>query len=183
MPRHQRSPKGAFAVHRHLEIGLLAVVFGLIGVGSASAQQNALQPIPAGECQQIAGQIQQAISFAMKTDPQEDFTDVIDGSEGHSCHISGSASDQTFATPADLLGKITPVFGGDWRNEPSRAADGPDGTERGLVKGNRIATVDVNWEPGAGASCSPQQPLSACKILPQQKLWSVTVDIVDKAGR
>jgi hypothetical protein len=169
-------------MRRHLGTGLTAAaIFGLIGAGSALAQQNALQPIPAAECQQFAGQIQQALGFAM-TASEDDFTDVTDGSEGRACHISGGASNQAFNATAELLAKITPVFG-DWRNEPSRAAEGPDGAERGLVKGQRIATIDVNWEPGAGVSCSDKQSLSACKISPQQKLWSVVVDVVEKAGK
>jgi hypothetical protein len=169
-------------MRRRLELALTAAaIFGFFDVGSAAAQ-NALQPIPATECQQLAGQIQQATGFAMKA-AEDDFTDVTDGSEGRSCHISGSASDQAFNATAELLAKITPVFGSDWHDEPLRAAEGPDGVERGLVKGRRIATIDVNWEPGPGTTCSPQQPLSACKLLPQQKLWSVIVDVVDKTGK
>jgi hypothetical protein len=31
--------------------------------------------------------------------------------------------------------------------------------------------------------CSDKQPLSACKLLPQQKLWTAIVDIVIKPGK
>lgn len=157
-------------------LGIAAVV----GAADASAQVT-LEPIPAAECATFAGRIKDAAGFAMKAG-EDDFSDLTDGSEGRSCHISGSASDQTFASPAELTGRIGAIFGG-WRADPARAADGPDGAEAGFVNGDRIATVQVSWEPGPGVACSDKQPLSACKILPQQKLWSVIVDIVAKPGK
>jgi len=161
-----------------------AAALALMLCGTASAQTPdapALAPIPAAECQKFAGQIQTATGFKM-TAGEDDFTDLSDGAEGRSCHITGSASDQAFATAGELVTKIAAVFG-EWRDDPNRAADGPDGAERGYVNGPRIATIDASWEPGPGVICSDKQPLSACHILPQQKLWNVVVDIVEKAGK
>jgi hypothetical protein len=153
----------------------------LLAASSASAQEATLQPIPVAECQKFASQAQAVVGFAMKAS-EDDFTDLTDGSDGRSCHIAGSASDQAFASPTDLMTKIAKVFG-DWRDDPARAAEGTDGAEKGYVNGNRIATIQVSWEPGPGVTCSDKQPLSACKILPQQKLWSAMVDIVVKPGK
>jgi hypothetical protein len=157
----------------------LALALG--GALAARAQDATLQPIPAAECQKFASQTQDATGFPMKAS-EDDFTDLTDGSDGRSCHISGSASDQAFAAPGDLMAKIAKVFG-DWKDEPTRDAEGADGAEKGLVSGNRIATIQVSWEPGPGVVCSDKQPLSACKILPQQKLWSAVVDIVVKPAK
>jgi hypothetical protein len=159
----------------------VGIALGLAGIASAYAEDVTLQPIPAAECQKFAAQTQVAVGFAMNAG-EDDFTDLTDGSDGRACHIAGSASDQTYAAPADLIAKIAKVFG-DWRDDPVRAADGADGAERGLVNGNRIATIQVSWEPGPGVACSDKQPLSACKILPQQKLWNAIVDIVVKRGK
>jgi hypothetical protein len=159
-----------------------AIALGLSGASAAHAQDApAFHPIPAADCQSLASQLQGAAGFAMSA-AEDDFTDLADGSEGRSCHITGSASDQSFAGPADLVAKIAKVFA-DWRDDPSRAADGPDGAERGYVKDTRIATVDVSWEPGPGVVCSDKQPLAACKILPQQKLWNAVVDIIEKGAK
>jgi hypothetical protein len=157
------------------------LVVGLLGISAGRAQGVILQPIPAAECQKFAAQIQGAVGFAMKAE-EDDFTDLTDGSDGRSCHISGSSSDQAYTGPPDLVAKIAGAFGG-WRDEPARTADGPGGAEKGYVNGNRIATIEVSWEPGPGVTCSDKQPLSACKILPQQKLWSAIVDIVEKPGK
>jgi hypothetical protein len=169
---------GRGAIHVMVVAGL---ALGLLGMGTANAQDAALTPISAAECQQFATQTQAAVGFSMKAD-EDDFTDLTDGSDGRSCHIQGSASDQTYAAPADLVAKIAKVFGG-WKDDPARAAEGPGGEEKGLVSGNRIATIEVSWEPGPGANCSDKEPLSACKIQPQQKLWTAIVDIVVKGGK
>ena len=162
-------------------IGIAAgLALGFAG-GAARAQGAALQPIPTAECQQFAGQIQAALGFAVSAS-EGDFTDLTDNSDGRSCHIQGSASGQSYAAPSELAGKIAKVFA-DWRDDPARAADGPDGTEKGLVNGNRIATLQVSWEPGPGVACSDKQPLSACNITPQQKLWTAIVDVVVKGAK
>ena len=171
------------AIHYRFWVGVAAALTLLPFVTASAKAQDApsLRPIPADECQKFAGQIQEATGFAMKAS-EDDFTDLTDNSEGRSCHIAGNASDQAFAGPPELTAKLARVFAA-WRDDPDRAADGPDGAEKGYVSGNRIATVDVSWEPGPGVVCSDKQPLSTCKILPQQKLWSVIVDIVEKPGK
>ena len=165
--------------HYFLALIVAGLALGLGVVTSADAQT--LRPISAAECQTFATQVQGAVGFAAKAS-EDDFTDLTDRSEGRSCHISASASGQTFAAPADLMTKIAALFPG-WQDDPARADTGPAGAEKGFVSGSRIATVDVSWEPGPGASCSDKEPLSACNIQPQQKLWTVTVDIVEKAGK
>jgi hypothetical protein len=170
------------ALRRPLPVRIAVFLFvGLGGMAAARAQGVTLQPIPATECQKFAGQTQDAVGFAMKAS-EDDFTDLADGSEGRACHISGSAADQAFTGPLELMARIGKVFG-DWRDDPSRAAEGTDGAEKGYVSGDRIATVQVSWEPGPGVVCSDKQPLASCKILPQQKLWSAVVDIVVKPGK
>ena len=83
------------------------------------------------------------------------------------------------AAPAGLMTKLATVFSG-WQDDPARADSGPAEADKGFVQGSRVATVEVSWEPGPGASCSDKQPLSTCNITPQQKLWSVAIDIVEK---
>jgi hypothetical protein len=161
-------------------LGIAALAAGACWIDAAHAQ-NAFHPIPAAECQTFAGQVQAAVGFAAKTS-EDDFTDLADRSEGRSCHISASASGQAFTAPADLMTKAAPVFAA-WQNDPARADSGPAEIEKGFVSGNRIATIDVSWEPGPGVTCSDTQPLSACNIQPQQKLWTVTVDIVEKGAK
>jgi hypothetical protein len=171
------------ALHHRFSVGVGAALLLISFVAASANAQDApsLRPIPAEECEQFATRIQDASGFAMKA-AEDDFTDLTDDSEGRSCHIAGSASDQAFAGPPELTAKIATVFAG-WRDDLDRAAEGPDGAENGYVSGNRIATVNVSWEPGPGVVCSDKESLSACKILPQQKLWNVVVDIVEKPGK
>jgi hypothetical protein len=147
----------------------------------AAAQQDALRPIPAAECQQLATKVQAAAGLATSVS-EDDFTDLFTKAEGRSCHIMATASGLDAASASDVAAKIGTVFTG-WNNEPDRADDGAEEAENGYIQGTRIATVDVSWEPGPGASCSQQLPLSACKITPQQRLWTAIIDVVEKTGK
>jgi hypothetical protein len=163
---------------------LIRFVAGLafgFGCWIAAADAQTLRPIPPVDCQNFAVQVQNTIGFAAKAE-EDDFTDLTDRSEGRSCHISASASNQPYAGPADLMTKLATVFGG-WQDDPARAESGPAEADKGFVNGSRIAAVEVSWEPGPSATCSDKQPLSACNITAQQKLWSITIDIVEKAGK
>jgi hypothetical protein len=162
-------------------ISVAAGFAALCAMGAARAQDATLKPIPAAECQKFAAQAQDALGFAMKAS-EDDFTDLTDGSDGRSCHISGSASDHAYAAPADPIAKLGRLFA-DWKDDPARAEEGPGGAEKGFVSGARVATIQVSWEPGPGVACSDKAPLSACKILPQQKLWTAIIDIVEKPGK
>jgi hypothetical protein len=167
-------------------IGCIGIVtgiwLGVTGAGPAWAEDDdVLKPIPAAECQKFATQLQDATGIPMKAD-EDDFSDINTGDDGRSCHIAGTAADKTFANPDEVMEKIGKVFG-DWHEDPDRADSGPDGADDGYTSGNRIAVLGASWEPSPGITCSDKEPLSACKILPQQRLWTVTADIVEKVGK
>ena len=167
---------------RGCRIGIAAGIWlGVLAMAPAWAEEDVLKPIPAEECRKFATQLQDATGIPMKAD-EDDFSDINTGADGRSCHIMGSASDKTFANPDEVMDKMAHVFDG-WLDDPERADSGPDGADKGLTKGNRLAVLGVSWEPGPGIMCSDKEPLSACKILPQQRLWTAMVDIVERAGK
>jgi hypothetical protein len=159
--------------------GLAVAVFVL--ALPAAAQQEALGPIPAAECQDLAGRIHQAVGLAT-TVSEDDFSDLVGKREGRSCHIMATATGLAAADADALMAQIGTVFAG-WRADPDRADPGRDAADKGFVKGDRIAVVEVSWEPPKDAHCSQQLPLSACKIAPQQRLWTAVIDVAEKTGK
>lgn len=169
-------------LRRHAVTVAAIAAAGLLGAAQAHAQAGmSLRPIPAAECQALAAQTQQAAGIRT-TASEDDFTDLTSNTDGRSCHIAGSASNLGVANPAELIGQLAKIFPG-WTSEAARDAEGPSGGEKGYVNGNRIATIEVSWEPGPGASCSDKESLSACNISPQQKLWNVVIDVVERGAR
>lgn len=163
-------------------VGIVAAIgFGILAIAPAAAQEGAMKPIPADECQKFATQLQDAVGIPMKAS-EDDFSDINDSTDGRSCHITGSASGKSFANPDDAMAAMAKVFG-DWREDPERADSGPDGADDGYTKGNRLAVLEISWEPGPGVTCSDKEPLSACKITPQQRLWTAMADIVEKTPK
>jgi hypothetical protein len=154
---------------------------GIAAVGPAWADEDVLKPIPAAECETFATQLQDAVGIPMKAG-EDDFSDISTGDDGRSCHIQGSASEKTYENPDEVMEKIGKVFA-DWREDPDRADSGPDGADDGYTKDNRLAVLGVSWELGPGVTCPQKESLTACKILPQQKLWTATADIMEKTGK
>lgn len=150
----------------------------LAGAAPAAAQEDALKPIPAAECQQVAARIQAASGLATSVS-EDDFIDFFGRAEGRSCHIMATATGLAVTDANALLAQIAKVFDG-WRDEPDRADEGADAAEKGFVQGARLATVEVSWEPGKGVTCSEKLPLSACQVTPQQRLWTAIIDVVEK---
>ena len=170
------------AFYRYALAALAMAIMAPPGATPAHAQTGmTLRPIPAAECQSLAAQTQQAVGIRTAAS-EDDFTDLASNIDGRSCHIAGSASNLAIATPAELMGKVAAVFPG-WNSEAARDAEGPTGAEKGYVNGNRIATIQVSWEPGPGAACSDKEPLSSCNIAPQQKLWNVVIDVVERSAK
>jgi len=162
--------------------GGCVVALGLgIGIAPGLAQQDTLRPIPAAECQQIAAKIQAAAGLATSAS-EDDFIDFVGKAEGRSCHIMATATGLATTDANALMAQIARAFDG-WTDDPDRADEGRDAAEKGYVNGARIATIEVSWEPGKGVTCSDQLPLSACKITPQQRLWTAVGDIVEKTGK
>jgi len=156
----------------------LAAALGIGAALPAAAQQDALRPIPAAECQALAAKIQSAAGLATSVS-EDDFTDLVTKAEGRSCHIMATATGLAAADANDMMAQIGKAFPG-WRDDPDRADEGRDAAEKGYVDGARIAMVEVSWEPGPGTNCSQQLPLSACKATPQQRLWTAIIDVVEK---
>jgi hypothetical protein len=171
LPLQRSAPSMAFR-HR------IPICVALVLAGGSGAAAQTLHPIPAAECQQLAAKAQAAIGIAMRAG-EDDFSDVVSRAEGRACHITGSASNLNVASAADLMARLAGVFA-DWREDPARAEGGADGVEKGYTRGASIATVEVSWEPGPGVTCSDKQPLSACQISPQQKLWNVVIDAASR---
>jgi hypothetical protein len=159
--------------------GIAAAAVALIcGVHAASAQEDTLKPIPVDECQKFAARLQESVGIPMKAE-EDDFSDINTREDGRSCHITGSASNKTFANPDDVMALMAKPFG-DWKEDEERADSGPGGADKGFLNGNRLAVLDVSWEPAPGVTCSDKEPLSECKVTPQQRLWTAIIDIVQK---
>jgi hypothetical protein len=49
----------------------------------------------------------------------------------------------------------------------------------GFHKGGALGLLSAGWHPSADANCPSDQPISACPLMPQQKLYEILFDVAD----
>jgi hypothetical protein len=105
------------------------------------------------------------------------YTGPHTGETGMVCHVEADGTGVDF----DALG-IQGVVSAleatltDWIYDPSLQADGPTGESRGYRRGTSLLVLTVSWQPTSDVSCPKDQPISACVLTPEQKIYIITLD-------
>jgi hypothetical protein len=104
------------------------------------------------------------------------FDDYIGGTSGTGCLISVPGTGADFAGHsevfAQLEGMLTTMG---WTRDINYDGGGPTGTLGGFRRDSALILVLVGWEPSADANCPQDQPIFACDLAPEQKLYTITL--------
>jgi hypothetical protein len=129
----------------------------------------------ADQCEQMRSAIEQSVGVPamLETTP---FTDRVGGGTGTACriHVSGTGTTLSMAafTTLDALVKEK-----GWSWDMEYGAAGPTGMQEGYRKGGAVGILGVTWKPSSRDLCPSDQPIEACVLTPEQKLFDVTFDI------
>lgn len=155
---------------------VLAAVLAL--PAAAVAQTPQLVPPAAAVCEALAVKMRKAVRLPFVT-ADIDFTDPISGWRGRACRIAGSGKGLAYTSLEAALAAIQKPFA-DWRLDKSRTATSPNGEMKSFKKDDLIAVVSAEWNPPPGA-CPAGEPVADCTVKPARKVWSVTVDLIERA--
>jgi hypothetical protein len=138
--------------------------------------------LPLADCQAIHDSASAALQYRF-TMVDAPYTDPGTGQTGMVCHVEadGTGADFDALGIQGVIGILeTSVIGEEgltgWKYDPSLQADGPTGTSRGYRRGSSLLTISVSWEPTADANCPSDQPISACVLTPEQKLYIIMLE-------
>jgi putative hemolysin len=107
------------------------------------------------------------------------FTEPVSGEEGSACAIEAHGTGEDFPSPADVISALRGVFAQmGWQEDVNYQAEGPTGEATAFRQGDRAAFLLAQWKPSEDADCPEDQPISACDLKPEQKLYTVTVHLV-----
>jgi hypothetical protein len=137
-------------------------------------------PLSDADCQALQKSVGQLLklSFTLSEAP---FTDAVTGEAGSGCMLTAQGSGDKFTERGvtEIQDAIKAILAG-WTYSPDYQADGPVGESRGYVRDRARLIVIVEWLPGPDANCSPDQPISACLLNPEQKLYTITLQAAQK---
>jgi hypothetical protein len=140
-----------------------------------AAPSGAWQPLPADICDDLhqtvsdqVGTIEVTLYYAAP------FTDYVSGTDGEGCRIVVEGTDADgidFWAVYDQLGQTLATMG--WTRDIMYDADGPTGSMSGYRRDSGLILLHVGWKPSEDANCPQDQPIGACDLAPEQRLWTL----------
>ncbi len=160
--------------------GFIADFWYVIGPAAAEtgAATGAYMPIPADACATIKADAEQALGVAF-TPAEAPFFDAIRQEGGRGCQLTATGTGADFSSPRAVADALKAALVG-WEEDMQYAADGPTGAGIGLTRDAALLLILAEWTPDPAAKCPNDQPISACKLTPEQQLYTVTVQAAMK---
>lgn len=141
------------------------------------AETDQYEPVDVSVCQMLQGVTAEALGVDVSMEKAAPFTDALSGDSGTACRLSASGDGSQFTGPQDVVAKLKGTAGLGWTELADYAADGPMGSSAGLSRDMALMILQANWVPAADAVCPTDQPVESCDLQPDQKLYTIEVDV------
>jgi hypothetical protein len=102
--------------------------------------------------------------------------DAIAGEAGQGCRVYADTDGTKISNPGDALQALMATVGGGWSEQNGYQAGGPTGLATAMVRDMGLMLMQVGWQPAMGVECPKDQPIDACRLTPEQKVYSITID-------
>jgi len=148
-----------------------------------TAEQEGFQPLSAAACSELAKSMEKSLGVKLETS-EIPFKDYIGGQSGTGCQAEATGTGADFGDFPDVASKLQKMLEDQgWKLNIQYQADGPDGTAMGFNKDSGLCLLSVNWRPSDDADCPDDQPLAACKLKPEQKLFTIVLNCAQSGGQ
>jgi len=172
-------------------VGLIFAILLLTGCGGAPAAPTSMPtaaaapvsqsyaPVSAEVCQILQEMATQSVALSFTMEPNGYFADPLTGEVGTGCILTAMATGMKFSGPASVRSVLAEGFLG-WEEQTRYQADGPTGSSTAMTRDMGLMLIVVEWFPSPDANCPADQPISACSLAPEQKLYTVQVSTAQK---
>jgi hypothetical protein len=151
------------------------------GASSAPVAPSSLSygPVSAEVCQILQELASQSIALSFSMDPNGYFADPLTGETGKACVLTAMATGMQFSDPASVKSNLVNGFLG-WEEQVNYQADGPTSSGTAMTRDMGLMLINVEWIPSPDANCPADQPISACNLAPEQKMYTIQVSAAQK---
>jgi hypothetical protein len=142
------------------------------------APSGGLEPLDPATCGELADALAGALGVPATT-ALASFEDHVRNQTGNSCQIAANGSGLNFENilvVQDALVGVLQARG--WVEDVQYQGGGPGAFLTGYRQGDALCLALAYWEPSDDANCPSDQPLGACDLAPEQKLYTITLDCV-----
>jgi hypothetical protein len=135
------------------------------------------EPVDPSICQIIQDSAAQALGIEFYREDRAPFMDTIAGEAGQGCRVYAVTDGTKIADPWTVLTTLMNSAGGGWTEQNGYQAAGPTGFATAMTRDMGLMMMDVGWKPAMGVDCPDDQPISACPLTPEQKTYSINIDV------
>ncbi len=134
-------------------------------------------PGSASVCGSLAYSLEQRLGVGVTITAQTPFEDYITGQTGTGCRVTATGTGLDFENVGVLSDALNQMFQNEgWHADLSYDGGGPTGMLGGYRYQPALCLWMAEWEPSEAANCPSDQPISACELSPEQKLYTITLD-------
>lgn len=140
------------------------------------APGGAYLPLDPAACSDLADALSETVGVKAATE-QSVFDDYVSNETGTGCQATAAGTGTDFESVpvvASALKEMVEAQG--WEEDMQYNAGGPTGTGTAFRLENGLCLLHVGWEPSEDADCPADQPISACKLTPEQQEYTITLN-------
>ena len=130
-------------------------------------------------CPMIQDLASQALGVEFTLESPAPFVDEIAGEGGQGCLISASGDESQLGSPQAVIASLLNSAGLGWNEQINYQADGPTGSSTAVTRDMTLMIFNAGWQSPESASCSVDQPVSSCDSTPEQKMYTVTINVAE----
>jgi hypothetical protein len=145
----------------------------------AQGSSDGYQPVSAEVCQILQEAATQSLGLTFMMEEGMPFIDYVTSETGWSCTLISETNGAFISDPNEALAKLVTGFMG-WTEQTAYAAGGPTGAATAMTRDSGLILISVGWEPSADVSCPADQPISACPMPPEKKLYTIKIEAAQK---
>lgn len=156
---------------------------GLLSAGPVGAASSRIMPAPAAECENVKLTFGKLIGLPLQQKTAKPDAELFSvDTSGEACVITGAGTGAS-GLFNDVQASLDEYFQkGGWREVLDIAADGPDSTRAGYLKGNRMVVYFLSSEAPEG-KCEPvanSEDLPDCNLPAGDWVWTIDIIVYDK---
>ncbi len=131
-------------------------------------------PVTLEVCQMLQEMAARELSASFVLEASAPFDDYVTAETGQGCKLTATGSEQEFGNSSEIIVKLKNAFLG-FSELPAYQASGPTGEAIAMNRDSAVVLISASWEPAPGASCPADQPISACELKPQKKIYTIII--------
>jgi hypothetical protein len=135
------------------------------------------EPVDISMCQLLKEEAAAALNAEVTLESYAPFLDAVGGEAGQGCRLTALGTGAEFSDPRGVISTLINTVGIGWTQAQDYSADGVTGSTAGLYRDMGLLLIKVNWKPDPAVVCPADQPLDACDLAPEQKIYAIEINL------